>query len=270
MQSARHALDPVARRALAGEPIAGSWWGHPKSGREIFRALNAVYASPDVVATTVVDGKLTLVHRAFWPALATLAYEGRIERARMGRVTQEHTASGRHEKKVEPFPDWLPVGLELPSVDDAISLLGERRAALLLRRDDGAPRSRPVGGPRSSRTAAMTSVALLLTAVEPACSAALGRPSAASRPMGLPMSSLAASTSSMSSRSCSAQPMSSPMRAQRETSASAPRADGAAGRGRAEERRRLVAVVDLELDGMRLELERLAADDAVRAAGRRR
>jgi hypothetical protein len=149
LQSARHATFPSLAEHVAGEPIRGSWWGHAK-GREIFRALVAVYASPDVVATTVVDGKLTLVHRAYWPALATLGYEGRIDRARLGRVTEEHTEAGRHEKHVEPFPDWLPRGMKLPSVDDAISLLGEPRAASLLRRDDGAPRS-PRSAARGAR-----------------------------------------------------------------------------------------------------------------------
>jgi hypothetical protein len=145
LQSARHAIIPTLTEHLAGEPIKGSWWGHAK-GREIFRALGAVYDSPDVVATTVVDGKITLVYRRLWPVLATLTYEGRIDRARMGRVTEEHTASGRHEKHVEPFPDWLPAGLQLPSVEDAIILLGVRSDALLLRPGGGAPRSPPSAG----------------------------------------------------------------------------------------------------------------------------
>ncbi|HXU68154.1 MAG TPA: hypothetical protein VN947_02435 [Polyangia bacterium] len=145
LQSARHATIPSLAEHIAGEKIRGSWWAHPK-GREIFRALGAVYASPDVVATTIVDGKITLVHRRLWPALATLGYEGRVDRARLGRVTEEHTDAGRHEKQVEPFPDWLPRGLKLPSLEAALSQLGERVAASLLRRGDGAPRSRPTAG----------------------------------------------------------------------------------------------------------------------------
>jgi hypothetical protein len=145
MQSARHAAIPSLAEHIAGEKIRGSWWAH-KKGRAIFAALGAIYASPDVVATTVVDGKITLVHRALWPALATLGYEGRIDRARLGRVTEEHTDTGRHAKHVEPFPDWLPRGLKLPSVDAALSQLGARTEALLLRRDDGAPRSPPMAG----------------------------------------------------------------------------------------------------------------------------
>src|SRR4051794_28145936 len=93
MQSAQHATIPSLASAIAGEPIKGSWWGHPR-GREIFRALGVVYESPDVVATNLVGGKLTLIHRRLWPALASLAYEGRIDRARLAKVTQEHTEAG--------------------------------------------------------------------------------------------------------------------------------------------------------------------------------
>ena len=145
LQSAQHALFPSLAEFVAGEKIRGSWWGHEK-GREIFRALVAVYDSPDVVATKLVDGKLTLVHRRLWPALATLAYEGRIERARLDKVTQEHTDAGHHENRIEPFPEWLPRALKLPSVETALSQLGERWAASLLRPGDGAPRSRASAG----------------------------------------------------------------------------------------------------------------------------
>lgn len=123
MQSAHHATIPSLAEAIAGERIRGSWWAHEK-GRAIFRALTAVYESPDVVATPLVDGKLTLIHRRLWPALATLARAGELARARLTRVTQEHTASGRHEKHEVPFPEWLPRGLKRPSLEQAKRELG--------------------------------------------------------------------------------------------------------------------------------------------------
>ena len=149
MQSADHAHIPSLASFVGGEKIRGSWWAHAK-GREIFRALTAVYDSPDVVATKLVDGKLTLIHRRLWPALATLAYEGRIDKTRLTMVTQEHTASGRHEKREELFPLWLPRGLKLPSVDEALSQLGELRDALLPRSGGAAPRS-PASAGRAAR-----------------------------------------------------------------------------------------------------------------------
>ena len=48
-------------------------------------------------------------------------------------TAQEHTDAGRHEKRVEPFPDWLPRGLKLPSREAALRQLGAELAALLLR-----------------------------------------------------------------------------------------------------------------------------------------
>jgi hypothetical protein len=145
MQSAQHARIPSFVEFIAEEKIRGSWWGHNK-GREIFRALVTVYESPDVVAMKLVDDKLTLVHRRLWPALATLAHEGRLDGKRLAKVTQKHTDAGRHEKQEEPFPDWLPRGLKLPSIDEALSQLGELTDALPLRPGGAAPGSRPSAG----------------------------------------------------------------------------------------------------------------------------
>jgi hypothetical protein len=53
---------PSLAEAVAGEPIRGSGWGHPKGG-EIFRVLKSIGQSPDVLARRLVDGKITYVHR---------------------------------------------------------------------------------------------------------------------------------------------------------------------------------------------------------------
>lgn len=148
MQSAQHARLPSFVEFVAGEKIRGSWWGHAK-GREIFRALVALYESPHVVATKLVDGKLTLVHRRLWPALATLAYERRLDKKLLAKVTQEHTDAGRHEKHEEPFPDWLPRGLKLPSLKAALSQLDELLDVLPLRPGGAAPGSPASAGPRA-------------------------------------------------------------------------------------------------------------------------
>ncbi|HEX6836244.1 MAG TPA: hypothetical protein VF334_06700 [Polyangia bacterium] len=149
MQSADHASIPSLASFVAGEKIRGSWWAHEK-GREIFRALVAVYESPDVVACKLVDRKLTLIHRRLWPALATLAQHQRLDRAHLTKVTQEHTDAGHHENREVPFPAWLPRGMTLPSVEDALSRLGERTAALPLRPAGAAPRS-PASAGRGAR-----------------------------------------------------------------------------------------------------------------------
>jgi hypothetical protein len=96
---------PNLAEAVAGEPIRGSWWGHPK-GREIFRALGVVNASSDVVICPLVGGKLTFVHRRLWPALVRLA--SRLPKTALAAVEEEHTASGAHRSIRTPFPGWVP------------------------------------------------------------------------------------------------------------------------------------------------------------------
>ena len=57
---------------VVGEPVSGSWWGHPR-GAEIFAVLSALGEDPEVLLTKLVDGKVTLVARRLWPALLAVA-----------------------------------------------------------------------------------------------------------------------------------------------------------------------------------------------------
>lgn len=104
LQAARGFIPSLAE-AVAGGPIRGSWWGHPK-GREIFRVAGAVSASPDVLVCKLVHGKITYVHRRLWPALVRLA--SRFPRARLAKVWDEHTQSGAHRSRQVAFPGWVP------------------------------------------------------------------------------------------------------------------------------------------------------------------
>jgi hypothetical protein len=96
---------PSLAEAVAGEPIRGSWWGHPK-GQEIFRALGAVDDSPDVLCFRLVDGKVTFVHKRLWPALVRLAAE--LGKERLTAIKQEHTETGAHRNVLTAFPKWVP------------------------------------------------------------------------------------------------------------------------------------------------------------------
>lgn len=122
------AKGPVPRltEAIAGEPIKGSWWGHPKS-HQIWAILEAVTESEDALVCRLVKGKITLVHRRLWPALVRLAK--RFPPDQIAKVRQEHTASGRHMNKEVPFPQWVPAQVERQarsiSEDEAIAALGE-------------------------------------------------------------------------------------------------------------------------------------------------
>jgi hypothetical protein len=124
---------PSLTEAIAGEPIKGSWWGHPKS-HQIWAILESVTESEDVLVCRLVKGKITLVHRRLWPALVRLA--ARFPANRTSKVQQEHTSAGRHVNKEVPFPDWVPPVVMKQSKglseQEAIAALGESAVALEL------------------------------------------------------------------------------------------------------------------------------------------
>ena len=104
LQAARGPVPSLAE-AIAGGPIRGSWWGHPK-GHEIFRVAEAICESGEVLVCKLVEGKVTYVHRRLWPALVRLA--SRFPKARLAKVWNEHTRTGAHRSRVSAFPDWVP------------------------------------------------------------------------------------------------------------------------------------------------------------------
>ena len=91
--------------AIAGEPVRGRWWSHPKS-HEIFAVTRAIRDSDDVLVCRLIKGKITFVHRRMWPALVRVA--GRLPSRTLSQVREVHTSSGRHVTKEVPFPDWVP------------------------------------------------------------------------------------------------------------------------------------------------------------------
>jgi hypothetical protein len=123
--SARGGL-PTLTEAIAGEPIRGSWWGHPQ-GRRIFAILGRVTDSDDVLVCRLVDGKRTIVHRRLWPALVRMATTFAPER--LARVRDVHTSSGRHVSEEIPFPEWVPAEVHA----SAASLSGHEARAVLQR-----------------------------------------------------------------------------------------------------------------------------------------
>jgi hypothetical protein len=123
LQSARGPVPNLAEQ-IAGESIRGSWWGHA-SGHEIFAVLSGPRASGDVVATRLIDGRVTLVHRRIWPALVRVA--DRFPAERLAAVDDQHTASGAHRIVEVAFPAWVPpediAAATLLSVDEALAQL---------------------------------------------------------------------------------------------------------------------------------------------------
>jgi len=96
---------PTLTEAIIGAPIKGSWWGHPE-GKRIFAVLSEVQEHDDILVCRLLAGKLTLVHRRLWPAVAALA--GELPAEALARVRQVHTATGKHVNEEIPFPQWLP------------------------------------------------------------------------------------------------------------------------------------------------------------------
>jgi len=123
LQSARGPVPNLAEH-IAGEPIRGSWWGHP-AGKEIFAVLTRITSSPDVITTRLINGKITLIHRRLWPALVRVA--DRFPHERLAAVDEEHTSSGAHRTIEIPFPDWVPAdditAARLLTIDAALTQL---------------------------------------------------------------------------------------------------------------------------------------------------
>jgi len=110
--------------AVAGGPIRGSWWGHPK-GNDIFLCSRAVRVSPDVLVCRLVGGKVTYIHRRLWPALVRLAEE--LNADWLAAIQEVHTPSGKHKVHTTPFPRWVPEKV----MRDARRLTREQAARLL-------------------------------------------------------------------------------------------------------------------------------------------
>lgn len=107
LEAGRGPLPSLAEK-IAGEPIRGSWWGHPKSGL-IFRVTRGVRDSSQVLVCRAAAGKITFVHRHAWPALVRLA--SRFPKSSLARITEVHTTSGKHVLRREAFPKWVPAGV---------------------------------------------------------------------------------------------------------------------------------------------------------------
>jgi hypothetical protein len=116
---------PRLVEAIAGEPIPGNWWSHPKANC-IHDVLAQVRESDQVLVCRLINGKLTLIHRRLWPALVCLA--DRFRSDQLARVYEEHTPTGRHATREVPFPDWVPTAVarqaKITTAAQAVALLG--------------------------------------------------------------------------------------------------------------------------------------------------
>jgi hypothetical protein len=102
LESAR-GLEPSLAARIAGEPIKGSWWGHPRS-HEIYACMDKLRDSKAILTCTLAK-RMTYVHRRLWPAFVRLA--DRFPTGALDRVVEVHTPSGRHQRQDVAFPTWV-------------------------------------------------------------------------------------------------------------------------------------------------------------------
>ena len=116
---------PSVAAAIAGEPIRGSWWSHPRS-HEIFELTQGIRNSDDILVCRLVNGKVTFVHRRLWPALVRVAKQ--FPKKQLAQVREVHTESGRHVTKELAFPKWVPTDVSAEarrlSKEEALQSLG--------------------------------------------------------------------------------------------------------------------------------------------------
>ncbi len=62
---------PSVSGLIAGEPVRGSWWAHPRS-HDIFVVLQHLADHKDVMTTKLLSGKVTFVHRKLWSAVLSV------------------------------------------------------------------------------------------------------------------------------------------------------------------------------------------------------
>jgi hypothetical protein len=115
---------PSLAETIAGEPIRGSWWGHPK-GDTIFVCSRAIRNSKDVLTCRLIDRKVTYVHRRLWPALTRLS--GNFKADRLAPIREIHTAAGKHRIEKTAFSKWVSADVRRESA----SLSVEKATALL-------------------------------------------------------------------------------------------------------------------------------------------
>jgi hypothetical protein len=129
---------PSVSTLIAGEPVRGSWWGHP-AGRAVYAAIGELEENPDVLLVKLVAGKDTFVHRQLWSEVYALATSDgpwqilglpaaaralceKVEAAGIleasGTAAKEletrllvyaeqfHTTGGVHKKRLESWEHW--------------------------------------------------------------------------------------------------------------------------------------------------------------------
>ena len=133
---------PSVAGIFTGETLTRSWWSHPRA-HEIFRCLGQL--ENEALVTRLIAGKVTYVHRRLWPAFLAVATSNESwQRPASGATPRElqqrlavhaeevHTASGRHEVRIESWNDWAKRMRVQPLADLASARAAIEHAARIL------------------------------------------------------------------------------------------------------------------------------------------
>lgn len=116
-------------RLVAGEPVSGSWWGHPM-GHEIFAMSEALDDDEHVITAKLVAGKVTFIHRSLWPALLGVAQSGEYWQMR-GLSRGAAALLRRIDAEGELRTDALAAGGGTAAKRTSAKLVGELESRLL-------------------------------------------------------------------------------------------------------------------------------------------
>jgi hypothetical protein len=160
---------PNAIQVLTGTFPRGSWWSHPRAN-DLYDRLQEVERHPDVLLAKLLAGKVTLIHRALWPAVLAVGtareawqldglspgavqalaaldqaeasgtepppisrtVSKELEGRLLAQAASVHTSSGKHETRLQPWRTWATAVdcHPTPVVADARRVLEEAAARL--------------------------------------------------------------------------------------------------------------------------------------------
>src|SRR5438552_4719625 len=94
--------------AIAGERVKGGWWSHAR-GKIIFRLVSSleddggvlcVKITPSGITKRVVDGRVSFVDRALWPALVRVATDEERRAHAMATLSADALALSREVERL--------------------------------------------------------------------------------------------------------------------------------------------------------------------------
>lgn len=62
---------PSLTSIVAGQPVKGSWWGHPQ-GNRMYNVCNELMNQPDVLVMKLINKKVTFIHQQLWDDLVAI------------------------------------------------------------------------------------------------------------------------------------------------------------------------------------------------------